>query len=80
MVEISYEGQVLWLVGVYASNVSQEQKLLWRSLYSVLDNGGPSLLMGDFNVVVRQINQHLSTLLWMDQRLKSGEILRVKLC
>ena len=24
VVEICYEGQVLWLVGVYASNVSQE--------------------------------------------------------
>ena len=48
MVEICYEGQVLWLVGVYASNVSQERKLLWRSLNSVLDNGRPDLLMGDF--------------------------------
>ena len=57
VVEICYEGQVLWLVGVYASNVSQERKLLWRSLNSVLDNGRPSLLMGDFNVrfIVRKI-------------------------
>ena len=39
VVQICYEGRVLQLVGVYASNVSQEQKLLWRSLNSVLDNG-----------------------------------------
>ena len=50
MVEISYEGQVLWLVGVYASNVSQERKLLWRSLTLVLDNGRPGLFMGDLIV------------------------------
>ena len=50
MLEICYEGQVLWLVGVYASNVSQERKLLWRSLNSLLDNGRPGFLMGYFNV------------------------------
>ena len=32
VVEICYEGQVLWLVGVYASNVSQEQKLVYEDL------------------------------------------------
>ena len=35
---------------MYAPNVSQEIKLLWRSLNSVLDNGRPGLLMGDFKV------------------------------
>ena len=41
---------MLCLVGVYASNFSQEGKLLWRTLNSMLDNGRSGLLMEDFNV------------------------------
>ena len=46
VVEICYDGQILWLVSGYASNVSQERKLLWRALNSMLNNG-TGLLMGD---------------------------------
>ena len=64
MVEICYERLVLWLVGVYASNVSQERKLLWRSLNSMIDDGRPGLLMGDFNVCC-ETNQSTSvSFLW----------------
>ncbi len=49
VVQIAYEGQLIWLVGVYASNVSRERKLLWQSLASLLRDGRPGLLMGDFN-------------------------------
>ena len=35
---------------MYASNISQERKMLWRSLNSMRNNGSPGLLMGDFNV------------------------------
>ena len=39
VVQIAYEGQLIWLVGVYASNVSCERKLLWQSPASLLRDG-----------------------------------------
>ena len=63
---------------MYASNVSQERKLLWRSLNSMLDNGRPSLLMGDFNVC-HETNQSTSIHSIMDGAgIKNGDTLRLK--
>jgi exonuclease III len=78
VVQIAY-GQLIWLVGVYASNVLRECKLLWQSLASLLRDGRPGLLMGDFNVV-KFLNQLLNMLLWIDRRLKHGNNYNMMCC
>ena len=50
VVQISYEGQVLWLVGVYASNLPQQRSLLWQNLASLLKHGQVGIMMGHFIV------------------------------
>ena len=50
VVQISYEGESIWLVGVNASNVLRERQVLWEALDSLIRNGKPSLFMGDFHV------------------------------
>lgn len=50
IVEITYEEQLLWLVGVYAPHSVGARCSLWRDLQQCLRFGKPGFLMGDFNI------------------------------
>ena len=50
VVEINYEGQRIWIVGIYAPNEVSQRIELWQRLNEVLSNGNPGFLLGDFNM------------------------------
>ena len=50
VVDINYEGQRIWIVGIYAPNEVAQRIELWRRLNEVLRNGNPGFLLGDFNM------------------------------
>ncbi|MCO5562139.1 hypothetical protein L7F22_015765 [Adiantum nelumboides] len=50
VVEITYEEQLLWLVGVYAPHSVRTRCSLWQDLLQCLRLGRPGFLMGDFNM------------------------------
>ena len=50
VVEINYEGQRIWIVGIYAPNEVSQRIELWQCLNEVLSNGNPRFLLGDFNM------------------------------
>ena len=50
VVEVNYEGNTIWVVGIYAPNVAGQRINLWRALHQVLRNGRPGFLLGDFNM------------------------------
>ena len=39
VVQISYEGELIWLASVYASNIAREHQVLWKAPTSLLRNG-----------------------------------------
>ena len=41
VVEINYEGQRIWIVGIYAPNEVSQRIALWQRLNEVLSNGYP---------------------------------------
>ena len=79
MNEICY-GKLLWFAGVHASNVSQERKLLWRSLIAMIDNGLPGLLKGDFNVCYEPNQLTFIHFIMDGLEAQEREILRLELC
>ncbi|MCO5566956.1 hypothetical protein L7F22_020639 [Adiantum nelumboides] len=50
VVEITYEEQLLWLVGVYAPHSVWARCSLWQDLLQCLRLGRSGFLMGDFNM------------------------------
>ena len=65
VVEILFEGQLLWIVGVYAPNLSHQRKLLWDVLNNKLTMGRHGFMMGDFNMCDDEV-QSTSLNLHMD--------------
>ena len=52
VLEITFFGEVVWVVGLYAPNQATQRIALWGSLLQTLSVGRPGLLMGDFNMCV----------------------------
>ena len=52
IMEITYFGEVVWVVGVYAPNDVSQRTELWSSLHRLLSVGRAGLMMGDFNMCV----------------------------
>ena len=52
VLEITFFGEVVWVVGIYAPNQATQRIALWGSLLQTLSVGRPGLLMGDFNMCV----------------------------
>ena len=52
VLEITFFGEVVWVVGIYAPNQATQRIALWGSLLQTLFLGRPGLLMGDFNMCV----------------------------
>ena len=52
VLEITFFGEVVWVVGIYAPNQATQRIALWGSLLQTLYVGRPGLLMGDFNMCV----------------------------
>ena len=50
VVEVNYEGNKIWVVGIYAPNVVGQRINLWRALHQVLRHGRAGFLLGDFNM------------------------------
>ena len=50
VVEISYEGQRIWIVAIYAPNEVSQCIELWQRLNKVHSNGNPGFLLSDFNM------------------------------
>ena len=55
VVEINYEGERIWVVGIYAPNEAAQRIELWQCLNQVLANGRPGFLLGDFNMCSESI-------------------------
>ena len=76
VVEILYEGQVLWIVGVYAPNISQQRMELWNVLSTKLECGRPGFMMGDFNLYCESIQSTSSSLHVDSQEMRAWEQLQ----
>ena len=50
VVEITFFGNIVWVVVIYAPNQANQRIPLWGSLLQTLYVGRPALLMGDFNM------------------------------
>ena len=52
VLEITFLGEVVWVVGIYAPNQATHRIALWGSLLQTLSVGRLGLLMRDFNMYV----------------------------